>query len=136
MRIIFIVFCILVCTFGAVSAFAQDPQVVVIPLNTSRVPTEALPIAYGGFSENCAIITNYGIASCTTSSTGVYNVTLVNPTTGGWPAVFATAYNSIPGAEIVTFFPISDSVIEINISNGSGIPVSSAFSIIVFGNKQ
>lgn len=70
-----IVICMLVCAFGTVSAFAQDPKVVVIPLNsTSKVSFETVSHQYSIPGTSFLPIRGYGM----TEAAG-WEVTYVNP---------------------------------------------------------
>ena len=135
MKKIAIVLCMLACTFGAVSSFAQDAKVVVIPLS-AKAPAAALPIAYGYVFSGGNLQKGYGVTSCSSPATGV--VTCILETSfQSYPSVAATSISATPNDEIVTSGTyLAGNTVTLNITNGAGTAVNSALNFIIFGTPQ
>lgn len=131
-----LLFTVFLIAFIASPAMAAD-KVVVVPLNSGRTPTAALPIAYGHANVTVgtpAFYTSYGAESITKIGTGDYKIVLEN-SFASYPAIIASSYNSSPKVEIVTTFSYSDTdTIYFNIVNAAGTPIDSNFSFVVFGD--
>jgi hypothetical protein len=89
------------------------------------------PLAYGYFS-GTVIATDYGIASVTNPSTGVYEVILDNAW-NGTPVVMATSLNNSADTEICTYNTTGNNTIIVRIVDENNAAVASNFSLIVFG---
>ena len=101
---------------------------------TGKVYANSLPIAYGYIGSTGTLLKEYGITSVSNPTTGVYVITL-NKNVVGLPVIIANAVGASPSDEIVVIDPIQGTTnqIEINISDGSGTGISSAFTFVVFG---
>ena len=103
----------------------------------NRIYGNTTPIAYGfiqGFSV-FARETSYGIKSVSSPSNGVYEVTLRNGVQN-YPTVSINTYDN-SGPEIATHEVNPDSkVITVYIWDTAGNPISSDFSIVVYGLPQ
>lgn len=105
---------------------------------TTSAPAEktvygnSMPFAYG-YIAGTNIITDYGITSVTNPVTGTYSITLDNNWTGS-PVVMATSFNAAPNDEIITYDFTGTNVINIKISDGTGVGIASNFSLVVFAN--
>ncbi len=91
----------------------------------------SLPLAYGEISGN-NVNSGYGIASVTNSSTGVYVITLSN-SWSGFPVVLATSYNLSNDTEILTYSFTGNNQITVRCVDENNNPVTTVFSILVFG---
>lgn len=94
----------------------------------------ALPLAYGYIS-NASILEDYGLTSITSPSTGRYVITL-DHAWAGIPVVMVTSYDLSGRVEVASYNYIGNNQIEVNIVNSAGTPISSNFSIVVFGTAQ
>jgi len=103
--------------------------------NKNTAYGNALPLAYGAISGGSAT-TDYGVASVTNPSAGVYTITLDNSFTGN-PVVLVTSYNGVTtNDELATYSFTGNNTINIRISNNAGNGVNSVFSFLVFGTAQ
>lgn len=89
------------------------------------------PLAYGYFS-GTIISTDYGIASITSSGTGVYEVVLDNAWSGS-PVVIATSLNNSSDTETITYNTTSNNTVTVRIVDENNTPVASNFSLVVYG---
>lgn len=92
------------------------------------------PLAYGYFS-GTTIVTDYGIASITNPSTGLYTVVLDNAWSGS-PVVSVTSLNNSADSETCTYSTSGDKTISIRIVDENNSPVASNFSLIVYGTAK
>jgi len=93
----------------------------------------SMPLAYASVSTNGSILTGYGIKSVEKPGTGYYTITL-NQRWSGHPVVMVTCFNSSPAAEIPTYYAAGgDNMVYVRLADGKGDPISSNFSIVVFG---
>ncbi|MDH3329811.1 MAG: hypothetical protein OEM01_11300 [Desulfobulbaceae bacterium] len=138
MKKIVIALSLLLVSFMAASAIAAD-KVVVVPLSTSKVPAQALPLAWGFIDgTNNTILTGYNVDSVTRPNTGVYNVKM-SVSWEGMPAVIATSFNSGPPYdEIITWggsLTVSDTV-NFYIIDEATTPKNSHFSFVLYGTEK
>jgi len=93
----------------------------------------SMPLAYGTINANGSVFSGYGITSSENPSKGYYTITFENRWTG-YPVVMITCYNSSPAAEIPTYYATGGgNVVYVRLANEAGDPISSVFSIVVFG---
>ncbi len=95
----------------------------------------SLPLAYGEITSIGNVNGGYGIASVSNSSTGVYVITLSN-SWSGVPVVLATSYNNTNDTEILTYSYSGSNQITIRCVDENNNPISTGFSILVFGTAQ
>lgn len=92
------------------------------------------PLAYGYFS-GTNITTEFGISSITSSGVGVFAVTLDNAWLGS-PVVVATSLNNSADTESITYSTTGNNIINIRIVDENNNPVTSNFSMVVYGIAQ
>ena len=93
----------------------------------------SMPLAYATVNTNGSILSGYGVESIENPEKGHYTITF-SQRWSGHPAVMVTCYNSSPAAEIPTYYAAGGSnVVYVRLADGSGDPISSVFSIVVFG---
>jgi hypothetical protein len=96
----------------------------------------SMPLAYASVSANGSILTGYGIESVTNTSTGYYTMTLNNSWTS-YPVVIITCYNLTQSDEIPTYYAsVNSNVVYIRLADGSGNPINSVYSVVVFGMPE
>ena len=135
MRILSVSLGVLLVSFLATVSFGAD-KVVVVPLSSKKVSTQALAIAWGHIDADGTILSDFGVSSCSRTSTGNFTCTLDN-NFSGLPAAIATAYHESPDDEIATTsFPNGGNTIDIQITAGDGTPINSKFNFVVYGNLQ
>lgn len=109
--------------------------VVVEETTTDPVPNTVYgnsgPLAFGYFS-GTLIVTDYGIASITSTTTGVYEIVLDNAWNGS-PVVIATSLNNSSDTEICTYNTTGNNTVTVRIVDENNAPIASNFSLIVYG---
>lgn len=90
------------------------------------------PLAYGYISGFSSIETDFGIASVTSPSTGVYQVTLDNDWVG-YPVVTANSFNFSSDTETITYSDTGTNQITFRIVDENNNPITSDFSFVVYG---
>ncbi|MEX1189866.1 MAG: hypothetical protein WED33_11455 [Bacteroidia bacterium] len=94
----------------------------------------SMPIAYGFINDNGTVISDYGVASATRLSTGLYRITLDNAFSGTPIVSYANYdYNTI---RVGSWYAQSSTVVEIKWFNLSGTATNSAFSFTIHGTPQ
>lgn len=135
MKIIFalsFVFFVLISSF----AFAQENNVVVVPLGSSKTAPPGFFMAFGYVNSSGSLGESYGVLSASRTGIGDYNVTLEKSFSAG-PIVTATAFSFGNSDEIVTWRSFSTgNTIFFNVADGTGTPFDSDFSFIVYGPTQ
>ncbi|MBU1231355.1 MAG: hypothetical protein KKD01_04155 [Proteobacteria bacterium] len=141
MKKIAVLLSLLLLSIVAVSAIAAD-KVVVVPLNSSRVQPELVPLAQGEISTytgNILSTGHYGISSTVLNGTGDVTVTFTSSwvgypavMTGSWATSALTSntlvyYNASINSNTIRFYT-KDSA--------SGALENGYFSFVVFGQKQ
>ncbi len=139
MKKIAVILSLLMLSFGPVSAIAAD-KVVVVPLNTSRIQQELVPLAHGEISSSSGAIAStgsYGISSTEVNGTGDVTVTLTT-SWNGFPTIVTGSWGSSDTKRIVSYLAAYDgNTIRFRIKNStSGALESGWFSFVVFGQKQ
>lgn len=92
------------------------------------------PLAYCYIS-GATLITDFGVTSVTSSSTGVYNIIIDNDWTGS-PVIIATSLNTSSDTEIITYSFSGTNSITVRIVDENNTPTDSNFSVVVYGVAQ
>ncbi|MCR9171984.1 MAG: hypothetical protein NXI10_05805 [bacterium] len=92
------------------------------------------PLAYGYFS-GTNITTDFGVASIASPGVGEFTVVLDNAWLGS-PVVVATSLNNSADTEHITYSTTGSNTINIRIVDENNNPVTSNFSLVVYGNAQ
>lgn len=94
------------------------------------------PLAYGYFlGGSGSIVTDYGISSISSSSTGVYEVVLDNNWQGS-PVVVVSSFNATSAVENAVYNTTGSNTVIVRIVDENDTPVSSNFSMVVYGTPQ
>lgn len=137
MKKIAVILSLLLLTFVAVPAIAAN-KVVVVPLSSSRVPQELVPLAQGEISSFDGVVSStgsYGISSVAKNATGDVTVTF----TFSWiayPAVMTGVYGN-DSSRIVVYSPaFAGNTIRFRTKDTTGTLAGAYFSFVVYGQKQ
>ena len=106
----------------------------------NNVYGNSLPMAYGyikSYMTGPVISEDYGVASVTSTSNGIFEVTLDHSwASGSYPVVIATSYNGTNDTEVITYSFTTPNKIIFHVVDENNAPQDSNFSFVVFGRTQ